>query len=108
MSQDKWLEGKSGTLACSSNTHDGSLNFRWQKDGTDIVAVDDAVAIHLINERMSMLVLKRLTAADSGEYTCVASNIAGTASASKQMVVYGTFAFAYLDIFYQLKNTYKN
>lgn len=107
MSQHKWLEGKSGTLTCSSSTHDGSLNLRWQKDGKDIVPVDGAVVIYPISKRMSILELKRLTAADSGEYTCVASNIAGTASASKQTVVYGTFVFAYLVIFY-LKNTYKN
>lgn len=40
---------------------------------------------------MSILELKRLTAVDSGEYTCVASNRAGSATDSKQMVVYGTF-----------------
>lgn len=85
----EWLEGQSGTLSCSSITHDGSLNLRWQKDGKDVVAVADTISInYYISLGMSFLQLKRLTAADSGEYKCVASNIAGTASVSQEMVVY--------------------
>ena len=91
------MEGQSGTLSCSSSIHDGSLNLRWQKDGKDVVAVADTISInYLINLGMSFLQLKRLTAADSGEYKCVASNIAGTASVSQEMVVYGKFVFAHV------------
>ena len=38
---------------------------------------------------MSILELKRLTAGDSGEYKCIASNRAGKTSVSADMVVYG-------------------
>lgn len=39
---------------------------------------------------MSILGLLRLTAGDSGEYTCIASNKAGATSVSADMVVYGS------------------
>ena len=45
--------------------------------------------IHNMIQGMSILVVGSLTAADSGKYTCIASNRAGTTSVAKEMVVYG-------------------
>ena len=60
----------------------------WLKDGRP---VSDTLEIIKVPESMSILKIQRLTAADSGTYTCVASNKAGTASVSKEMVVYGKY-----------------
>lgn len=59
---------------------------KWLKDGSP---VSDTLKIHEVPGSMSILQVQRLTAADSGTYTCVASNMAGTASVFKEMVVYG-------------------
>lgn len=61
---------------------------KWLKDGSP---VSDTLKIHEVPGSMSILQVQRLSAADSGKYTCVASNMAGTASVSKEMVVYGEY-----------------
>ena len=60
----------------------------WLKDGRPL---SDTLEIIKVPESMSILKIQRLTAADSGTYTCVASNKAGIASVSKEMVVYGKY-----------------
>ena len=60
----------------------------WLKDGRPL---SDTLKIIKVPGSMSILHIQRLTAADSGTYTCVASNKAGTASVSKDMVVYGKY-----------------
>lgn len=87
-----WHEGGGGSLTCTSPTGDlsaGSLIFRWQKDGRDLFSIPGVIVIHNPTAGMSILVLKRLTAGDSGEYTCIASNRAGETSVPADMVVYG-------------------
>ena len=88
-----WHEGNNGgSLTCSSFTGDlsaGPQIFRWQKDGRDIFSTPGVIEIHNPTATMSILELKRLTAGDSGEYTCIASNRAGKTSVSVDMVVYG-------------------
>lgn len=87
-----WHEGDGGSLTCFSFTGDlsaGSVIFRWQKDGHDIFSIPGAIGIHNPTPTMSILELKRLSAGDSGEYTCIASNRAGRTSVSADVVVYG-------------------
>ena len=87
-----WHEGDGGSLTCSSFTGDvsaGSLILRWQKDGRDIFSIPGVIVIHNPTATISILELKRLTAGDSGEYSCIASNRAGKTSVSANMVVYG-------------------
>lgn len=95
-----WHEGGGGSLTCSSFTGDlsaGSLIFRWQKDGRDIFSRPGVIVIHNPTATMSILELKRLTAGDSGDYTCIASNRAGKTSVSADMVVYGLCSVKELD-----------
>ena len=87
-----WHEGNGGSLTCSSFTSDlsaGSVIFRWQKDGRDIFSIPGVIVIHNPTATMSILELIRLSAWDSGEYTCIASNRAGKTSVSADVVVYG-------------------
>lgn len=87
-----WHEGDGGSFICSSFTGDlwaGSLMFRWQKDGRDIFSIPGVIVIHNPTAKMSILEFKRLSAGDSGEYTCIASNRAGKTSVSADIVVYG-------------------
>ena len=60
----------------------------WLKDGRPL---SDTLSITKLPGSMSILQIQRLAAADSGTYTCIASNEVGTVSVSKEMVVYGEY-----------------
>lgn len=73
---------------CSSGAAaSGDLKMTWLKDGRELTSNPNQ-KIHQIHA-MSILDVLRLSAADSGEYTCTASSRAGTKSVSKEMMVYG-------------------
>lgn len=78
-----WHEGKKGTLTCYTE-----FNAWWLKDGRSLTNTPPNLNIIEVAGSMSILQLQSLTAADSGKYTCIASNRAGTTSVSKEMVVY--------------------
>ena len=85
---------------CSSTTGGGSagsLSFKWLKDGRDLFSIPGAIDIHQI-AGMSILALASITAGDSGEYTCIASNRAGTTSVSADMVVYGSYSCKFISL----------
>lgn len=91
-SPKEWHEGNGASLTCTSFTADlsaGPQIFRWQKDGRDIFSKPGVIVIHNPTASFSVLELIRLTAGDSGEYTCIASNRVGKTSVSADMVVYG-------------------
>lgn len=71
------------------------MSIRWLKDGRGLTSTPN-LRIHDQIPGMSILDLQRLTAADSGTYTCIASTRAGTTRVSKEMVVYGQYVLVKL------------
>ncbi|XP_074633719.1 cell adhesion molecule DSCAML1-like isoform X3 [Acropora palmata] len=83
--QPEWHEGTEGSLTCSySASSHGEVIIQWLKDGNELTSSIYPVSVL----RMSVVILKNLSAADSGNYTCIASNNVGTTSVSINMVVF--------------------
>ena len=86
--QPEWHEGTEGSLTCSySASSHGEVIIQWLKDGNELTSSIYPVSVL----RMSVVILKNLSAADSGNYTCIASNNVGTTSVSINMVVFGQY-----------------
>lgn len=74
-------------LLCSIIAGDLPVNISWQKDG-EVLPTDDH-RVQQLDEATVFLSLSRLLLTDSGNYTCVASNIAGVSSHSSLLQVKG-------------------
>lgn len=86
--QPEWHEGTEGSLTCSySASSDGEVIIQWLKDGNELTSSINP----LPRLSMSVVQLKSVSAADSGNYTCIASNNVGTTSVSINMVVFGQY-----------------
>lgn len=86
--QPEWHEGTEGSLTCSySASSDGEVSIQWLKDGIQLTSS----ITQLPSLSMSVVKLKSVSTADSGKYTCIASNNVGTKSVSIDMVVFGQY-----------------
>ena len=77
------LEGERLTLACQAN--EATKEIRWTKDG---VPVNTRAKIYPFGNN-STLVIEKVLTSDSGEYSCMAVNKAGSASSSVDITVTG-------------------
>lgn len=77
---------------CTVSSGDLPINITWSKDGQPITATNPATAGILVNtvaDYSSTLLFKSLRLDYRGNYTCVASNDAGTVSHSAIMIIHG-------------------
>lgn len=80
-----WHEGTQGRLMCLfSAAADREVTIKWLKDGIELTSN----ITHVPSLGMSMVKIKSVSAADSGNYTCMASNNVGTTNVSMEMVVF--------------------
>ena len=77
------LEGERLTLTCQAN--EANEEIRWTKDD---VLLNTSVNIYSIGNN-STLVIEKVLTSDSGKYSCVAVNKAGSASSSVDIRVTG-------------------
>lgn len=54
----------------------GPFAFRWLKNGEDLDGTD-RVALTVVSERMATMTIRGVVPQDSGNYSCVASNVQG-------------------------------
>ncbi|KAJ8895525.1 hypothetical protein PR048_000861 [Dryococelus australis] len=80
-------EGSSTRALCSVNAADTPLDIRWLKDGLPLSTATRK--IHKLDDLTMILSLSHVALADSGNYTCIASNTAGIASHSAILRVKG-------------------
>ncbi|GFU20643.1 down syndrome cell adhesion molecule-like protein 1 [Nephila pilipes] len=68
-------EGERGTATCTIRSGDRPLEFKWLKDGNDLIA-SSSVDTQSMRDS-SFLVIESVTSKSSGNYTCVVSNVYG-------------------------------
>jgi len=65
---------------------------RWQRGGEPVTLTTSSK--HAVTHDGSVLVIRDVNVADSGDYECVAENMAGTTRAVARFTVWGQFTFA--------------
>lgn len=80
--------GQRGTAICTATEGDQPLNFRWLKNGGDLRDAKRNVAV-TDNADFSVLKIQSLSLESSGNYTCIVSNLLGSASHSATLTVHG-------------------
>jgi hypothetical protein len=87
--QDVVNQGQLGQLMCTVVDGDEPLKISWSLHGKDLSSGPDLMTSQL-GSRTSILMISSVTYRHSGQYTCTASNIAGSASHSAELKVNGT------------------
>uniref|UniRef100_T1JD50 Down syndrome cell adhesion molecule n=1 Tax=Strigamia maritima TaxID=126957 RepID=T1JD50_STRMM len=82
------LDGMLVRVSCVVSRGDLPLVIRWEKDGLPIVPDVGGMSVRAFDEYSSVLSIDPLSRAHSGNYTCIASNHAATATFTVPLVVY--------------------
>ncbi|GFY47205.1 titin [Trichonephila inaurata madagascariensis] len=78
-------EGESAKLGCMLSKGDGPFTFKWYRDNKEIKN-DSEFEINNLKD-VSFLIISKVTAYSSGNYTCEVRNLAGKDSYSASLVV---------------------
>lgn len=93
--------GESATVQCSINTGDLPINFSWMLNGKP---VDENLGFKVgrFGKKTSVLGIDSVSEEHAGGYTCVASNRAGLASYTSELIVQGIniYFFSGLSVHY--------
>lgn len=76
--RDLLREGMRAAITCQIMEGDLPITFRWERNGK-VVSNNAALGtvIRRIDEFASSLIIDQVTSGHSGNYTCIASNVAG-------------------------------
>ena len=83
-------EGNYGQITCSVISGDEPLQISWSLHG-DVISSDPSIITTMIGTRSSILIISKVGYRHSGEYTCRATNNAGSATHSAVLRVNGNF-----------------
>lgn len=88
---DMFREGMRAAITCHIMEGDHPITFRWEKNGKP-VSNNAALGstIRRTDEFSSSLIIDPVSSAHSGNYTCIASNIAGSEKYIVPLTVNGT------------------
>lgn len=70
-------EGMRAAISCQILEGDLPVSFRWERNGKQILGTGNEV-IRRLDEYSTSLVIEKISSAFSGNYTCIANNVAGT------------------------------
>lgn len=73
---DMLREGMRAALSCQILEGDLPVSFRWERNGKPILGTGIEV-IRRLDEYSTSLVIEKISSEFSGNYTCIASNVAG-------------------------------
>lgn len=83
-------EGMRAAIGCQILEGDQPVSFRWERDGRPLrMQPQDGAYTRRHDEFSSVLVIERVAAKHSANYTCVASNVAGPDRFTVPLVVNG-------------------
>ena len=84
-------QGDSVSVACSVLKGDMPMDIMWAFGGEPVrPTADQAITVNRINKHLSTLSIDNVAARHAGEYTCTASNVAGSVSRSTILTINGT------------------
>lgn len=92
--------GEQVSLFCSVSKGDHPMKIHWTLNNNPITAKShDGIVITKTGKMISVLSIDSVTAKHSGNYTCVASNRAGTSQLSTRILVNGIYRKKYIPEF---------
>lgn len=74
---------------CTANKGDLPIELRWLFNG-ELITTNDGVLISRTSQRISTLSIESVLGRHNGKYTCIASNSAGVAKHSADLIVNGS------------------
>lgn len=80
--------GESVTVQCTISVGDLPVEFLWFHNGTPIRA-DPSIQTGKFGKKVNVLTIDPISEEHFGNYTCVASNVAGNVTYSSELVVNG-------------------
>lgn len=83
--------GETTSIQCIGTKGDGPLNITWLFDGRMIDRSLFGVTTSRSNKRIGTLIIDSVQEVHFGNYTCAASNFAGSASHTTRLTVNGIF-----------------
>lgn len=89
--EDPLNAGDTASLLCIVTKGDFPLEIEWLFNNEVIDPTKVDIVISDNGKRTKQLTIDSVSARHAGEYTCIASNIAGSTSRSAQLVVNGIF-----------------
>lgn len=81
--------GDMASVFCSVNKGDIPLNITWTLNNQSVAII--GISVLRTNKRISQLSIDDVRADHAGEYTCLASNLAGTTKHSAYLNINGNF-----------------
>lgn len=69
---------------------DFPIDIEWRLNGDPMD--DSLISVNKMGKRMSMLTIDSVTGYHAGNYTCIASNLAGSVEHSSRLIVNGSFS----------------
>ncbi|KAF7263888.1 hypothetical protein GWI33_000958 [Rhynchophorus ferrugineus] len=78
--------GESTTVNCNLAYGDLPVTFSWMLNGNPVGDID-GINVGAFGRKTSFLSIDSLTEAHAGNYTCVASNVAGLSSFTAELLV---------------------
>lgn len=93
--------GEQVSLFCSVSKGDHPMKIHWTLNDNPINAKShDGIVITKTGKMISVLSIDSVNADHSGNYTCIASNRAGTSHLSTRILVNGIHAEIYLILYF--------
>ncbi|XP_049816620.1 Down syndrome cell adhesion molecule-like protein Dscam2 [Schistocerca nitens] len=80
-------EGMRAAISCQILEGDLPITFRWERNGQPVTNSDDGISTRRLDEYSTSLVIERITSKHTGNYTCVAHNVAGSESFTVPLTV---------------------
>lgn len=81
--------GETASLTCLITKGDSPLEIVWMFNNEPVDPTQHDIVISETGKRTKQLTIDPVSARHAGEYTCIASNIAGSTSRSAQLIVNG-------------------